>query len=907
MNVTSNGSSSDVTVILLGHEQADHRERAQHYYQRAGVPCLALAPLQADSSAVLCRERLVQALPQVETSLVVLALDADFILPCALGNAVVYLRESSQAQGAQGYALGYVAGDAKMAYHKLGSALMPQAEDSAQARVRQYGAAAQQAWRAVVRVTALQAALSLLPDTLALDFAGWRVALSYALLAQGGIERLEQTDVVCEYLTGMVSVVHREEQLAHTVRVLRQWDAAAMNLCSDDFTLLNDFVRNTYEVVEQPLLFTSLWTSVLDQPRREFEPHQFVELPYYNATVFDRLSALEFLCHAWPAGERQYRALEGRWVRQRELLQTYPNDTPESALQRYWQALGLGLFNREVCQRMVDVLDPVSDADAVRELTDWLARLAEVPAVRLGQGLASTESGQVLAMLEAITLPSAARQQVMAHLVSAGVPQIAFVVLDLADDDLALQATFDSLLASGIRHFKLLVLKVGKPSIITTARDTLHFIQVTADNWVAHLNQAVRQLPSEWLMLLQAGEQLLTGGLLHLSTELSQASGCQAICANEVQRDEQGCLRSVVRPGADLDLLRAQPGMMSRHWLLRRQAVLDVGGYSESYPHALEFDLLLRLVEAQGMNCLAHLDDFLVLGVQASEALTTQALKALERHLGQLGYHALVSNRGDAGLHVDFRHTTTPLVSILLVSDNAASVQACLTSVLQRTRYPRYEVLLACAGREQGDDSNAGQRLSNRVRLLTGEPGASRNALLNLAASQAQGEYLVLLSEHCEVITPAWLESLLNEAQRPEVGVVGAGLYAADATVTHAGYQLLSGLQVYSPWLGVGAQWQHATHGCTAVSGACMMVSKALFEQCEGMQAVPGADIELCLHAREAGLSVVWAPLAHVRGLPLSDADAGQSLADRWPQVFSERAYDKPLDGQAGLAWLSAL
>ena len=89
MNVTSNGSSSDVTVILLGHEQADHRERAQHYYQRAGVPCLALAPLQADSSAVLCRERLVQALPQVETSLVVLALDADFILPCAGGNAVV--------------------------------------------------------------------------------------------------------------------------------------------------------------------------------------------------------------------------------------------------------------------------------------------------------------------------------------------------------------------------------------------------------------------------------------------------------------------------------------------------------------------------------------------------------------------------------------------------------------------------------------------------------------------------------------------------------------------------------------------------------------------------------------------------------------------------------------------------
>ncbi|AFO48201.1 MULTISPECIES: glycosyltransferase [Pseudomonas] len=907
MNITANSYSSDVTVILLGHEQADHRERAQYYYQRAGVPCVALAPLQADSSASLCCERLAQALQRVETPFVVLALDADFILPCALGNAAVHLLGDSQVLGAQGYALGYAIGDAKVAYHKLGSALTPQVEDSAQARVRQYGAASQQAWRAVLRVPVLQAVLSLLPDTLALDFAGWRVALSYALLAQGRIARLEQTDVVCEYPACMTSVVRCEEQLAHTVRVLRQWDAAGTNLCSDDFSLLNDFVRNTYEVVEQPLLFTSLWASVLDQPRRVFGPHQFVELPYYNAAVFNKLSALEFLCHAWPTGERQFRALEGNWVRQRALLQACPNDTRDSALQRYWQALGLGLFNREVCQCLVGALDPVIDADAVRELTDWLLRLAEVPAVGLEQGLASTASGQVLAMLEAITLPSAAHQQVLEHLESVGVPQIAFVVLDLVGDDLALQATFDSLLASGIRHFKLLVLKVGKPPIITTARDTLHFIPVTADNWVAHLNQAVRQLPSEWLMLLQAGEQLLTGGLLHLSTELGQASGCQAICANEVQRDEQGCLHSVVRPGADLDLLRARPGMMSRHWLLRRQAVLDLGGYGESCPHALEFDLLLRLVEAQGMSCLGHLDDFLILGEQATEALTAQAVRALERHLGQLGYQAQVSDRGDAGLHVDYRHTTTPLVSILLVSDNASSVQACLASVLQRTRYPRYEVLLVCAGQKQGDDSGVGQRLSNRVRLLTCEPGASRNAMLNLAASQAQGEYLVLLSERCEVITPAWLESLLNEAQRPEVGVVGAGLYAADATVTHAGFQLLKGAQVYSAWLGVGGRWQHAVHGCTAVSGACMMVSKALFEQCEGMQAVSGADIELCLRVRRAGLSVVWAPLAHLHGMPLTDVDAGQSLTERWPQAFSERAYDEPLDGKAGLAWLSTL
>lgn len=906
MNAIATGSRNDVTVVLLGHEQIDHRARAQYFYEQADVPCLPLQPLQASRSAV-CNQRLAQALEQVTTRWVVLALDSDFILPAALDNAALRLQAASQSLGAQGYALSYAVGNGQVAYHKVGSALAPVVEESAIARVGQYAHAAQSAWRAVLRVEALQAALAQLPDHL--DFSGWRVALSYALLAQGGIESLDQTDVLCEYAPCTLPAAAQEEHFTQTVRELLQWDASGFGLCADEsgFALLNRLVRNTYTSLEEPLLFTSSWGSVTEEPERVFEPRQFVHLPYYSGALFDGLTALEFLCHAWPAGEQQYQAMEGSWVQQRELLLTHPNDTPGSLQHRYWQALALGLFNREVCQRLADSLVGESDEANAGNMNEWLQRLAQIPPLEPQQGLAATASGQVLETLAAATPGDAERERVLAHLHRLPAAQIAFVVVDLADDDIALQSTFDSLLASGLRNFKLLVLKAGKPPVITTPRDTLHFIQVTEENWVAHLNQSVRQLPSEWLLLVKAGEQLLAGGLLHLSVELSNAAGCLAVCANEVQRDGQGRLRSVVRPGADFDLLRVQPALMSRHWLVRRQVVLDLGGYSDTQREAVELDVLLRLVEAQGVGCLAHLDDYVVVGEQSSQALATQAEVVVERHLRQLGYGGHVSDGGVCGLQVDFRHAATPLVSILVAAEEGiAPLQACLASILQRTRYPRYEVVVACSS-----ESDAGEHhgLGNRVRVLSAVPGASRNALLNQAASQARGDYLVLLSAGGEVISPAWLESLLNEAQRPEVGVVGGALYDADSTLIHAGYSLLAGPQIETPWLGAADQWRLSVHGCAAVSGDCLMVNKTLFEQCGGLQALLGADIQLCLQVQGAGLTVVWAPQAQVRtvGAWAADANVAQALAERWPQAFSGRASAERLSPGGELAWMAAL
>lgn len=889
-------SLNEVTVVLLDQIDPGYATRAAHYY---GERFAHLAKVEGTSQAgngSAWYEQLVDVLDKVETPFVVLSLDCDFLLTDATSAAVVALQADPDVLMAQGYSLGYQPGNSEVAYYKIGSAPKAQLQaSSALGRIALYAELGQQAWRAVVRIDALRAVVRNVPANLPFD--SWCTAVSYGLLAQGDAKLLAHTGAVIEFRPRTISPAAREQQLNQTVRQIQQWDAEHGAACAGakGFEVLNAFVRNTHERGEACLLFTSRWSSVSSEPDSIFEPRQFVEMPYYNAAVFGQLRALEFLLHAWPAGQAHIRSLEGTWVRQRNLLAKHANDTADSLKARYWQAFALGVFNPEVCQHLAGALSPAEQGMA-RDLSNWLEQLTALGGAKVESMLGATPSGKVLDAIAAAAPDSAARQRVLGHLGKARSPQMAFVVTDLSDSDADLQVTFDSLLASGLQDFKLVVLKAGKLPAITTAKDTLHFIKVTPANLVAHLNQVVRQLPSDWLMLLQAGDELTAGGLLRLQTELSGAQSCQAICANEIQRDSDGRLLSVVRPGCNLDLLRSRPDLMSRHWLLRREQIIDLGGFSETCQQALEFDLLLRLVEKNGISGLAHLDEYLVIGQQATATMTADALVTLKRHLNALGYRAQVGERADSGFEIDFRHPATPQVSILLSADSdIEQLKASLASIVQRTRYARYDVTIVCEAsnaEEIAASLATVQGLGSRVRLFASESSV-RSEMINQAASQAQGEYLVLMSSRSQVVSPAWIEALLNQAQRPEVGAVGSLMYDRDGAITHAGYELLTSGKIRTMWLGASrlsaAAWSLTTvRSCQAVSDDCLMLSRSLFEQCAGLDLITGADVDLCMKLAQAGLLVIWAPQAEV----LNDAvptHAGHALVERWSSAFNTR------------------
>ena len=341
---------------------------------------------------------------------------------------------------------------------------------------------------------------------------------------------------------------------------------------------------------------------------------------------------------------------------------------------------------------------------------------------------------------------------------------------------------------------------------------------------------------------------------------------------------------------------------MARHWLIRRDVFLESGGYQADFSNALEFDLLLRLIEQGGLGGLAHLDEPLLITQAAVLQENAHERLALLRHLGNRGYKAKVTSSLPGTWQVDYRHTELPMVSIIVpASDDLPALRRCVEGVLLRTRYSRYELLVAANPNQSAAVNDwLGQLRNPRVNVLRADQPLGEVALYNAASEQANGEYLVLLAADSEVVNPNWIDSLLNQAQRPEVGIVGAKLVDRDGKVSQAGLILGFNDGVGSAFVGekhaAGGYMHRLTveQNYSAVSKVCLMVRKELFNALGGLDEVTFADgfsdVDLCLKAGQNGFLTVWTPsvqVLHTGALP----EAPQALAtlrEKWSGVFAQ-------------------
>lgn len=240
------------------------------------------------------------------------------------------------------------------------------------------------------------------------------------------------------------------------------------------------------------------------------------------------------------------------------------------------------------------------------------------------------------------------------------------------------------------------------------------------------------------------------------------------------------------------------------------------------------------------------------------------------------------NSRVEEGLrgHWRLRHplpSELPRVSVVIPTrDNLAVLQACVESVLARSSYPNLEILVV--DNQSADPAalaylNALQdRLS--VRVLRYADVFNFSAINNWAVAQATGEFVCLLNNDTEVITPGWVEEMLSQLLQPGVGVVGAKLYYSDGRVQHAGDAV-----------GPGGCADHffnrkahddpgymdrcmLVQDMSAVTAACLLTYRDLYLNLGGLNAVnlPVAfnDVDYCLRVRELGRRVVWTPYAEL-------------------------------------------
>jgi glycosyltransferase domain-containing protein len=934
--------SERFTLVVLTHNRNAYLRRTLQYYSGFAAKVLVLdSSVQIDKSlgqdfpAVDYRhlpqfsytglqDKITYGVEQVTTPYMTFAADDDFLLHDAMTQSVEFLDAHPDYGLCHGYGMMYMARATAVNYYRRDCRVCEDySSELGEERVMAFMDQFLPPFYAVTRTNLLRQWYRALPP--GTSFEWQEIGHAYYLLAcskarilpipyavrEGNYRDSEHGTNVLTVLTysDLKTVADRDrfaEFLASLPTAITGKDPEQLKqLALDSFSVMANCLLSGNSLATK-LIVRSDWAEPMAEPERSFGATQFVEMPFYNKPMFDLLTKIEFLIHAMPAGRLQLEELECILLRQHELLRVQPNDDERTLRARLWEALSLGAFNRTVAKRLADSLIGSDDHEQGLKLQAWAERLDSVPVQGDQALLQKMPSGRLLNWIDARTPDAAQLPDIAKHLGKhKGGAQFGILLLDLEANLSKLQATFDSLVNGHCKAFKVVVFTTGDLPATTSVRGTVHFVKVSATHYVEHLNQIIAQSTADWLLLANAGDQFTPGGLLRASLELIGADGVRAVAMDEIQRQENGCLADVFRPGINLDLLQTVPSLMARHWLIQRDVLVQAKGYSTEYPQALEFDLLLRLIEDGGLGGLAHLAEPLLICNAAVAQENAQERQVLTRHLVNRGYRAQVCSPAlPQAYQIDYQHDERPLVSILLHSqDNLEQLQRSLVSLLQRTRYQHHEVLIADNHSQSPELANWLASLEgkdDRIRVLRTGQRLGDSALYNVASREARGEYLVLFSAEAEVVSANWLDSLLNQAQRPEVGVVGARLTDAHSVTTQAG--LILGLNgfVGSAFVGEKKDAKGYMNGhlveqnYSAVSGACLMIRKALYEAVGGLDEEhfdeAFADIDLCLKVADAGYLTVWCPQAQVLhpGLLPDVPQRAAALRDKWQTRFAQ-------------------
>ena len=249
-----------------------------------------------------------------------------------------------------------------------------------------------------------------------------------------------------------------------------------------------------------------------------------------------------------------------------------------------------------------------------------------------------------------------------------------------------------------------------------------------------------------------------------------------------------------------------------------------------------------------------------------------------------------------------------PFVSIVIPNKNhKEDLKNCIDSIRIKSTYTNYEIIVVENNSTQEDIFEYYKELeeAENIKVVTYEGEFNYSKINNTGVKQAKGEYLILLNNDIKIITKNWIEEMLMHAQREEVGAVGAKLYYPDYTIQHAGVVIGLGAHRSAGHTHYGMPRESLgymgrlcyTQNVTAVTGACLMVKKKLYDEVGGLDEgfrVALNDVDFCLRLREKGLLNIFTPFAEAfhfesKSRGFEDSKAKQERYIQESERFRER------------------
>ncbi len=397
-------------------------------------------------------------------------------------------------------------------------------------------------------------------------------------------------------------------------------------------------------------------------------------------------------------------------------------------------------------------------------------------------------------------------------------------------------------------------------------------------------NSALEIATGEYIALLDHDDLLAPHALAEVVKLLNQHPEADFIYSDEDKVDEHNIHKDpYFKPDWCPDSFLSR--MYTCHLgVYRRSLVTEVGNFRVGFEGSQDYDLVLRVTEKT--NNIFHIPDVLYhwrIHFQSTAAYAEAKPYAYDA--GQKAIFEAIARRGEPGeviIKPDFPGVYTiryqikepKLVSIIIpTKDLGATLDVCLRSIFTKTTYPNYEVIVIDNGSVEPETQDCflswQQQQPDRFQVYQYNIPFNYSQINNYGVEKARGDYLLFLNNDTEIITPDWLEAMVEQAQRPSIGAVGSLLLYPDDTVQHAGVVLgIGGVAGHSHKNFHVSQSGYisqlvSTNNYSAITAACLMCRRGVFESVGGFEeqlAIAFNDVDFCLKIISHGYRNIYLP-----------------------------------------------
>lgn len=400
-------------------------------------------------------------------------------------------------------------------------------------------------------------------------------------------------------------------------------------------------------------------------------------------------------------------------------------------------------------------------------------------------------------------------------------------------------------------------------------------------------NNALELATGSWATIFEPDSLLAESALFWIVDGINQNPDCGLIYSDEDKIDKKGRrFAPYFKCDWNVDLFYSH-NMISRLAVYRTALLREIGGLNPEMDGCRDYDLALRCIEKLKPNQIFHIPRILCHERAIAEDCGHSAdftslakpdgANVLNAHFQRQSVAASAEFIGH-GYRVRYAlPEKPPLVSVIIPTrDGVHLLRPCVASILAKTTYPNFEILIVDNGSSSRSTLRYFKKLESesRVRIVRDDQPFNFSALNNTAVKSARGDLVALLNNDIEVISPDWLSEMVSHALRPGVGAVGARLWYPNETLQHGGVIL-----------GVGGAGSHShkhlprhqlgyfgraslVQNFSAVTAACMVVRKEIYEEVGGLNEtelqVAFNDLDFCLRLLEAGYRNIWTPFAEL-------------------------------------------